>query len=230
MEQLLLLSIRDNNCKFVATNALIFRIMRRFLFFFLCIAASFIVFSCGNNLKPKEGRKYVQIDKGLMLPVPSAKDTTQFDYSQVKVTFETDGVYLRSKEMMSNVMMSVEFKEPQYKTTFGTKEYNTRIGLEFKDLVDGWNVYYAPYSQFKKYTPYWTWDDVKGIRFVYEPESFNLVILNPSDFENIDDYIKAERELGFQYEITIYRDYPDVEMLNDPDFESVFKLFKAHMQ
>lgn len=204
--------------------------MKRIVYLFLSLVFAAAFNSCGNSLTPKEGKEYVQIDKGLMLPVPSAKDSTQFDFSKVKVTFETDGVYLRAKEMMRNAMMSVEFKEPQYKTTFGSKEYNTRIGLEFKDLVDGWNVYFAPYSEFKKYTPYWTWDDVKGIRYVYQPESFKRVFLSPSDFETIDDYFKAQRELGFQYEITIYRDYPELEMLNDPDFESVFKLFRAHMQ
>ena len=125
-------------------------------------------------------------------------------------------------------MMSVEFKEPQYKTTYGYREYNTRIGLDFKDHEAGWNVYYAPYSDFKKYTPYWTWDDVEGIRYVYQPESYDPVFISSSDFENLDDYSTAKREAGFEYEIMIYRDCPDFEILNDPDFESVFKLFRAH--
>lgn len=198
--------------------------------FFDCLII-FIFISCSSsNLKPKEGKEYVQIDKGLMLPVPSTKDSTKFDYTQVKVTFESDGVYMRTKEMMRNAMMSVEFKEPQYKTTFGSKEYNTRIGLNFKDTENGWNVYCAPYKDFKKYTPYWSWDDVKGIRYVYHPESYHPVFISSTDFENIDDYFKAKRDAGFEYEMTIYRDYPDLEILNDPDFESVFKLFRAHVQ
>ena len=204
--------------------------MDRFsIFVFTCFIVLTSV-SCGNSLKPKEGKVYVQIDKGLMLPVPNAKDSTKFDYSQVKVTFEFDGVYMRTKEMLRNAMMSVEFKEPQYQTTFGSKDYNTRIGLEFKDLANGWNVYYAPYSSFKKYTPYWTWDDVKGIRFVYQPESYQPIYISILDYDNIDDYFKAKNDAGFEYEITVYRDYPEIELLNDPDFESVFKLFRAHMQ
>lgn len=202
------------------------RLFRAVLMILLSVYASI---SCANHLKPKEGREYVQIDKGLMLPVPSAKDSTKYDFSKVKVTFEADGVYMRTAEMMRNAMMCVEFKTPQYKTIFGSKEYSTRIGLEFKDMEGKWNVYYAPYSAFKKYSPYWTWDDVESIRFVYQPESFKRVFLSMSDFENIEDYFKAERELGFQYEITIYRDCANLEMLNDPDFESVFKLFRAHM-
>lgn len=201
---------------------------------FYCLIFSCLIIltavSCGNNLKPKEGKVYVQIDKGLLLPVPNSKDSTKFDYSRVKVTFESDGVYMRTKEMMENAMMCIEFKEPQYKTIFGIREYDTRIGLEFKDFEGGWNIYYAPYSAFKKYTPYWTWDVVKAIRYVYLPESYNPVVINLSDYENIDDYFKAKREAGFEYEVTIYRDYPDLEILNDPDFESVFNLFRAHMQ
>ena len=48
------------------------------------------------------------------------------------------------------------------------------------------------------------------------------------DYETYEEYAKAQQELGFEYEITIYRDYPDLEILNDPDFESVFELFRAH--
>lgn len=186
--------------------------------------------SCSNNPKPKEGNQYVKIDKGLMLPVPNIKDSTKFDFTKVKVTFESDGVYMRTAELMRNAMMSVEFKTPQYKTTFGSKESNTRIGLEFKDEEQGWNIYYAPYSDFKKYTPYWTWDDVEGIRFVYHPESYHSVFLSMNDFETIDEYFEADRKLGFKYEVTIYRDWENMELANDPDFDSVFKLFKAHMQ
>lgn len=204
--------------------------MNRFCWLVFSCLITLTVFSCSNNLNPKEGKTYVQIEKGLLLPVPSAKDNTKFDYSQVKVTFESDGVYMRSKEMMRNAMMAIEFKEPQYKTIFGIREYDTKIGLEFKDLENGWNVYYAPYSEFKEYAPFWTWDDVRAIRYVYHPESYNPVFINLSDYENIDDYFKAKRDAGFEYEITIFKDYPDLKLLNDPDFESVFKLFRAHMQ
>ena len=127
-------------------------------------------------------------------------------------------------------MMCVEFITPQYtqyNKTFIIKD-DTRIGLNFKDMKGKWYVYYAPYTDFRKFTPYWTWNDVEGIRFVYQPESFHKIILRSSDFDSIDDYLKAEKELGFQYEITIYRNLADFEILNDPDFESVFKLFRAH--
>lgn len=196
----------------------------------LILLSVFTIVSCNNSLKPKEGRNYVQIDKGLMLPVPCKNDSTIFDYSKVKVTFEFDGVYMRTKEIMQNAMMSVEFKTPQYKTTFGSRDYSTRIGLEFKDTDGNWYVYYAPYSDFRKYSPYWTWDDVEGIRFVYQPESYKSVYLDISDFESLDDYFKAKRKLGFEYEIIIYKDFSNLEMLNDPDFESVFKLFRAHIK
>ena len=43
-----------------------------------------------------------------------------------------------------------------------------------------------------------------------------------------DDYLRALQEPGFEYEITIYRDYQNLEILNDPDFETVFELFRAH--
>ena len=188
----------------------------------------FIGLSCTNNPQPEEGKEYVKIEKGVLLPVPDVDDSTKFDYTKVKVTFESDGIYMRTKELMRNAMISVEFKTPQYKTTFGSKEYNTRIGLDFKDMVDGMYIYFAPYADFRKYTPYWTWDDVKGVRFVYHPESYKIVFLNPSDYETYDDYAKALQELGFDYEITIYRDFPDLEILNDPDFDSVFGLFRAH--
>ena len=81
---------------------------------------------------------------------------------------------------------------------------------------------------FRKYTPYWTWEDVQGLRFVYHPESYKPVFISPLDYETYDEYAKAQQELGFEYEITIYRDYPGLEILNDPDFESVFELFRAH--
>ena len=135
---------------------------------------------------------------------------------------------MHTNELMRNAMLSVEFKTPQYKTTFGSKEYNSRVGLDFKDMHDGTYVYFAPYSDFRKYTPYWTWDDVKGLRFVYHPESYKPVFISPLDYETYDEYAKAQQELGFEYEITIYRDYPDLEILNDPDFESTFELFRAH--
>ena len=63
---------------------------------------------------------------------------------------------------------------------------------------------------------------------VYHPESYKPVFISPLDYETYEEYAKAQQELGFEYEITIYRDYPDLEILNDPDFESVFELFRAH--
>ena len=69
---------------------------------------------------------------------------------------------------------------------------------------------------------------MKGLRFVYHPESYKPVFLDPSDYETYEEYFTAQQKLGFEYEITIYRDYPDLEILNDPDFESVFELFRAH--
>ena len=188
----------------------------------------FISVSCSNNPQPEEGKEYIKIEKGLSLPFPDAKDSTKFDYTKVKVIFESDGVHMYAHEMMKNVMMCVQYKTPQYKTILHNKEYNNNVGLDFKDKVNDSYVYYAPYSQFRKYVPYWTWDDVKAIRFVYHPESYTYKYINMSDYENIDDYFKAQAELGFEYEISIYRDYPDMEILNDPDFDSVFELFRAH--
>lgn len=194
---------------------------------FMATSMLFLAISCANNPQPEEGKEYVKIEKGLLLPVPDASDSTKFDYTKVKVNFESDGVYMRSKEIMRNAMMSIEFKTPQYKTTFGLKEYNTRIGLDFKDMVAGMYVYFAPYSDFREYTPYWVWDDVEGIRFVYHPQTYEPVFISPSDYETLDEYFKAKEEAGFKYEITIYR-ASGSEILNDSDFDSVFELFRAH--
>ena len=202
--------------------------MKRTLSFLIASSLLLLGISCNNNPQPEEGKKYVKVEKGILLPVPNANDSTKFDYTKVKVTFESDGVYMYTNELMRNAMLSVEFKTPQYKTTFGSKEYNSRVGLDFKDMHDGTYVYFAPYSDFRKYTPDWTWDDVKGLRFVYHPESYKPVFISPLDYETYDEYAKAQQELGFEYEITIYRDYPDLEIQNDPDFESTFELFRAH--
>ena len=202
--------------------------MKYFIKFVVASSLLFICLSCNNNPQPEEGKEYVKVEKGILLPVPDANDSTKFDYTKVKVTFESDGVYMHTNELMRNAMLSVEFKTPQYKTTFGSKEYNSRVGLDFKDMHDGTYIYFAPYSDFRKYTPDWTWDNVKGLRFVYHPESYKPVFISPLDYETYDEYAKAQQELGFEYEITIYRDYPDLEILNDPDFDSTFELFRAH--
>ena len=202
--------------------------MKRTLSFILASSLLLLGISCNNSPQPEEGKEYVKVEKGILLPVPDVNDSTKFDYTKVKVTFESDGVYMYTKELMRNAMLSVEFKTPQYKTTFGSKEYNSRVGLDFKDMHEATYVYFTPYSDFRKYTPYWTWDDVKGLRFVYHPESYKPVFISPLDYETYEEYAKAQQELGFEYEITIYRDYPDLEILNDPDFESVFELFRAH--
>ena len=188
----------------------------------------FIAISCSNNPQPEEGKEYIKINKGLSLPFPDTNDSTKFDYRKVKVTFESDGVYMHTHEMMKNIMMCIEFKTPQYKTIFHNKEYNNKVGLDFKDKVNESYVYFAPYSQFRKYVPYWTWDDVESIRFVYHPESYTYKRIKLSDYEKSDDYLRALQEPGFEYEITIYRDYQNLEILNDPDFETVFELFRAH--
>lgn len=199
------------------------------LFSFL-ISSSLLLLgiSCNNNPQPEEGKEYVKVKKGILLPVPDANDSTKFDYTKVKVTFESDGVYMHTNELMRNAMLSVEFKTPQYKATLESTEYNSKVGLEFNDMHDGIYVYFAPYSDFRKYTPYWTWDDVEGLRFVYHPESYKPVFISLLDYETYDEYAKARQELGFEYEITIYRDFPNLRILNDPDFESVFKIFRAH--
>lgn len=189
-----------------------------------------IAISCNNSPQPEEGKEYIKIEKGVSLPFPDANDSTKFDYTKVKVTFESDGVYMHAHEMMKNVMMCIQYKTPQYKTILHNKEYNNNVGLNFKDKVGESYVYYTTYTQFRKYVPYWMWDDIKAIRFVYHPESYTYRYLNISDYENIDDYFKTKQELGFEYEITIYRDYPEAEILNDSDFESVFELFRAHTQ
>ena len=64
----------------------------------------------------------------------------------------------------------------------------------------------------------------KAVMNVYK----QLLADDPSDYETYEEYFTAQQKLGFEYEITIYRDYPDLEILNDPDFESVFELFRAH--
>jgi len=204
--------------------------MKRLFSIIAGLAVILSTFSCNTASRPKEGKQYIQIDKGLTLPVPNPKDSTRFDYKKVKVTFEADGVYLRTKEILGNAMMSVLFTTPQYKTILGNKEYRTNIGLEFKDFVDGWNIYHAPYSDFKKYTPYWTWDDVEAIRFLYEPESFENESLNPMNYENAEDFLEALQKVGFTYDVTIYGNCTDNPALNDPDFNDVFKLFRAHTQ
>lgn len=192
------------------------------------LAALLMAFSCSNALQPKEGKHYIQTEKGLLLPVPNAKNKENFDYDKVKVTFESDGVYMRTKELLGNVMMCLLFNTPQYKTILGNKEYRTNIVLEFKDFSDGWNVYCTPYSEFRHYTPFWTWDDVEAIRFLYEPESYDHKPLFPMDFESTEDYMEAVREAGFNYDVTIYGNSTSLPELNDPDFNDVFKLFKAH--
>ncbi len=201
--------------------------MNRICSLLLVVIVLPIVFSCTNGPQPKEGKEYVKIDKGLLLPVPS-KNKSQFDYSRIKVTFEADGVYMRSRDMLKNAMMSISFKTPQLKPYLGHEEYKTRIGLEFKDSVDGWNIYNAPYSDFKKYTPYWTWDDVESIEFLYIPEG--ITPIDMLDFEDVEDFVKAKQEGGFEYEVTIYRDCIDYPIFNDSDFDEVFKLFKAHIK
>lgn len=193
----------------------------------LAISLLFFAMSCGNNPQPEDGKEYVKIEKGLLLPVPDENDSTKFDYTKIEVNFESDGVYVRSKELLSNAMMSVNFKTPQYKTIFGAKEFNTKIGLNFKDLIDEAYIYFADYSDFRKYTPYWTWDDVESVRFVYHPQTYDPVFISLSDYETYEEYEKALQDVGFEYEVTIYRN-SDIDILNDPDFDSVFKLFRAH--
>ena len=96
----------------------------------------FISVSCSDNPQPEEGKEYIKIEKGLSLPFPDAKDSTKFDYTKVKVIFESDGVYMYAHKMMKNVMVCVQYKTPQYKTILHNKEYNNNVGLDFKDKVN----------------------------------------------------------------------------------------------
>ena len=102
--------------------------MKPLFSFLISFSILLLGISCNNNPQPEEGKEYVKVEKGILLPVPDANDSTKFDYTKVKVTFESDGVYMHTNELMRNAMLSVEFKTPQYKTTFGSKEYNSSLG------------------------------------------------------------------------------------------------------
>ena len=204
--------------------------MRAITKFLSIVLLAVLCGACGNNPQPEEGKLYVQTDKGLLLPVPGSKDKKQLDYTTVKVTFESDGVYMRTKQMLDNAMVRIEFKEPQFKPAFGHNEYNVRVGLKLVDSKDGWNIYKTEYPEFRKYAPYWTWEDVEGVSFLYLPEGANPEDIDPSDFETPEAFREAYFEKGFDYTITIYRDAKYTEELNDPKFDEVFKLFKAHTQ
>ena len=101
--------------------------MKSVRMFLVAISLLFLAISCRNNPQPEEGKEYVKVEKGILLPVPDENDSTKFNYTKVKVTFESDGVYMFTKELMRNAMLSVEFKTPQYKTTFGSKDGSSKI-------------------------------------------------------------------------------------------------------
>ena len=202
--------------------------MRRIIIIITAIITVVLLYSCDNNPKPAEGKFYVKADKGLLLPAPSEKGSSKFDYKQYKVSFESDGVYLRSKKFLKNPMISIVFTEPQFKPVLGHSEPRVNIGLNFNDEQSGWKVYKAEYGEFRKYAPFWTWEEVESIVFRYEPEGYEHQEINLLDYENIEDFKSDYMAKGFDYTCIIYRQAKDMIKLNDPDFDEVFQLFRAY--
>lgn len=190
------------------------------------------ILCCENNPQPDAGKMYIKTDKGLNLPTPNPKDSSKFVYTNISVSFESDGVYLKAKEMLRNCLMCVLFDSPQQWSILSGGLSRTNVELSFKDEVKGWYVYMAPYEDFHEYARHWTWSNVDAIRFLYEPESLKQIVLSFDDYNSIEEYYAALREKRgpyyFDYDVTIYRRCEDAPALIDSDFDEVFKLFRAH--
>ena len=59
--------------------------MKPLFSFLISFSILLLGISCNNNPQPEEGKEYVKVEKGILLPVPNANNSTKFDYTKVKV-------------------------------------------------------------------------------------------------------------------------------------------------
>lgn len=150
--------------------------MKRIIYFIIGLAAVIALSSCGSNgPKPKGDNKYIQTENGLMLPSPNAKDASKYDYNKVLLTFEADGVCLKSVYELTSAMMTLQFIKPQlFKGIPGIEQHSTTVQFTANGAQDGWNIYYIAYPSFREFIPGWTWNDINLISIIYDADSFKI--------------------------------------------------------
>jgi|GEM_PF-2107837 len=175
-------------------------------------AVAMVAASCGPKTVKAEFGKFVPLQDGVILPIAKGNDMKHVDYS-IRLTFEEDGVYLRSPEMLATSYISMAYDYIDEEGNQKGRDMNEN-DLDFMDKIGGEYVYYLPYGWFpsKRIA-----ENVFQLGVYYAPASASIPIKEVKGPDGIVQYT--------------YPDYSGYSfMFNKEEFHEYFKAFIERLQ